>query len=134
MITQLKDGQKALEAYSTTEVFIPISGWIDSIKALTKLVGYFTLNTKTGNFQYRLGIQTTNDKLTLNTPASITSDSGQQSTVGPASAKRYAFDPTGATDGNVGTAMYFRIGLLCSISSGTVGTGVVSWQGVAVKA
>ncbi|MEQ1571814.1 MAG: hypothetical protein ABMA64_39675 [Myxococcota bacterium] len=119
-----------LDATSVTEMFRPLTKWYHTTEALTVLSTVLVLSNKNGNFQCRLGIQTatvvTDD---ANNPLNPASAPTQVSTAPNRSLLR--FDPNGATDGNIDAAMYFRIGVFYSLSSGsTPAQGDVRLEGL----
>lgn len=118
MIRMLPDVQKSLLAVATTEIFVPLTGWYTTLEAMSLLQVVLVLTGKSGNFQCRLGIQiastNTEDQGSAVNPASAAS---QVTTAGTETFLR--FDPNGASDGNIDASMYFRLGVFCSLSSGS---------------
>ncbi|MCB9700129.1 MAG: hypothetical protein H6738_25295 [Alphaproteobacteria bacterium] len=118
LIRTLPDIHKSVMAVGTTEVFYPLTAWYTSLEAASLLQLVLVLTGKSGNFQCRLGIQvastSTEDQGTAVNPASA---STQVTTSGSETFLR--FDPNGASDGNIDGSMYFRLGVFCSLSSGS---------------
>lgn len=107
----LGEVNKTVEATST-EIARPLSGWIPSLEAAALVRGTLILNSSSGNFGVRLGIEISVDGVTTSKMA-LAADTAYVSSTGTAGKKFYNFDPTGATNGNVATAPFFRIIALC---------------------
>lgn len=109
---QLPPVSRSLQTSTTTEIFEPLTGWFSTLEAKDLLQVVLTL-AFAQNFQCRLGIQTaTKTKDSLNaatafadvTLAAVLNSSGSQ-VFG-------RVDPNGASDGNIDTAMWFRLGVM----------------------
>lgn len=132
LIRTLPGTRKLLTATSTTELFEAFTGWYHTLEVASAIAAVLILANKTGNFQFRFGIQTatteTDDANAALNPSTI---STQITAVGRSFV---AFDPKGASDGNIDIHCYFRVGVLYSLSSGStpaqglVGIDALSWR------
>jgi hypothetical protein len=130
-LTFVPDGEVRLTADSNTELWQPITGWGSVLEALTAVVCLLYISQKTGNFQMRLGIQSCTSEEVPSSPSAVGSDNGQISAVGVAVGKTYRFDPNAAGNGDIDSAVKFRIGILYSSTGATTAQGSVAWQGLA---
>lgn len=119
--------KKQLTATSSNELFEPFTGWYHTLEVASAIASVLILANKTGNFQFRFGIQTaTTQTESANDPLNPSAVSSQITTV---TRSFIAFDPKGASDGNIDAHCYFRVGVMYSLSSGsTPGQGLVGME------
>jgi len=132
MIRTMPPVTRQLTATSTTELFEPITGWMLTLECMTMLLALVKLTYRGSNFQCRLAIQTAGTDLdAADAPTHFASAATQ---IGTIVATRYRLDPNGSTDGDIDNKMFFRIGLLYSLSTGstpaqgTVEIGPLAWR------
>lgn len=113
-VNQMGMGWSGYSAISTTEVFIPVGGWVSTAN-LSGARGWGELRGKTGSFQAKPAVQVAND---VRSPGTATA-------VGTAISTDGVSDPNGVVSvTNAGSTKYARAGWLVSLTAGTtLGTG-----------
>jgi hypothetical protein len=102
--------------------------WYPTLECYLALSVVLALVSKGGgNFQCRLGIQTaTSDP---DVPSGAVNPASAATQVAAVSKSLLRFDPNGASEGNIDTAAWFRVGVFVSLSSGaTPSVGTVALQ------
>lgn len=120
-----------LTTETTTEYFEPLTPWMPSINTQTGAQAFLYLLDQTGNFEARLGVQTATTTTQVTATSAIGSDAGYVTAAGISSGKKYRFNPNDTADGNIDTAVWYRIGILYKLSASGAGSGTVRVEGLA---
>lgn len=111
-------GEATFSIDSTEDVWVPLTDWIPSTHALHTLDVVLTMVSRTGNGRARPGLQVAthdaraaNDALNPSSATKFVNADGAQ--------ERYRFDPNAATDGDIASGAFFRLGVLANLRTGT---------------
>ncbi len=121
MTTQtLRTRSFSVQATSNTAIFYVLTGWMPTI-LISRLRAVVALANRSANLQIQLAIQTAaTDPESANTPVAL------GSVINTVGRTFVDVDVTQAGNGNVNTAMWFRLGVLASSTGATVESGTGS--------